>query len=256
MTPEFRKACAQSGFKVMGVHKPGSGGASARSAKDGPSELSADYKAILDAERCERALIAGHCSAGLYALQVARDIPDQTDGVVLIDKGVQFKGRRELMALPKSLRRTFLPARFIPEVLIVPHRIFAANFKRSQAGETRVVDYFFGDCPVDQNLTRTDRRYYEITRQIIEYSFEDVDRLVADVCRWARDWSDLLEGVSKPIVFCHGDQNRLFELDKVQSYGKTNALAEVIVSKDNGQLQVYRDLESFPRALRAAASRT
>lgn len=256
MTPEFRKACAQSGFKVMGVHKPGSGGASARSAKDGPSELSADYKAILDAESCERALIAGHCSAGLYALQVARDFPDQTDGVVLLDTGVPFKGRRELMALPKSLRRTFLPARFIPEVLIVPHRIFAANFKRSQAGETRVVDYFFGDCPVDQNLTRTDRRYYEITRQIIEYSFEDVDRLVADVCRWARDWSDLLEGVSKPIVFCHGDQNRLFELDKVQSYVKTNAQAEVIVSKDNGQLQAYRDLESFPRALRAAASRT
>lgn len=252
MTPEFRRACARAKVQVIGVHKPGSGGATSRSAKDGPSEMSGDYDAILRAEGWDRALIAGHCSGGLYALQFAQDFPKRTAGVILIDTGVPFKRRRELMALPKSLRRTFLPARYIPEVLIVPHRIFAANFKRSQAGEARVVDYFFDGCPVDQNLTRTDRTYYEITRQIIEYSFEDVDRLVADVRRWASDWSPLLEKTSAPIVFCHGSENHMFSVARIEAYAKTCANAEIVLVEGSGQLQVYRDVESFPRAVQAS----
>lgn len=252
MTPEFRLACARSNIRVIGVHKPGSGGASARSAKDGPAELSSDYEAILQAEGLDRAHIAGHCSGGLYALQFAQDYPSRTAGVVLIDTGVPFKGRRELMALPKSLRRTFLPARYIPEVLIVPHRIFAANFKRSQAGEARVVDYFFEDCPSDQNLTRTDRTYYEITRQIIEYSFEDVERLVADVCRWARDWSPLLEQTTAPIVFCHGSENLLFSVPRIEAFAKQREKTELITVEGSGQLQAYRDADSFPRAVNAS----
>ncbi|GAB5454764.1 MAG: hypothetical protein Hens2KO_09930 [Henriciella sp.] len=251
MTPEFRSACVRANIRVIGVHKPGSGGASTRSAKDGPEKLSGDYEAILQAEGWDRAHIAGHCSGGLYALQFAQDFPARTAGIILIDTGVPFTGRRELMALPKSFRRTFLPARYIPEVLIVPHRIFAANFKRSQAGEARVVDYFFEDCPVDQNLTRTDRTYYEITRQIIEYSFEDVDRLVADVCRWARDWSPLLEGHSAPIVFCHGDENHLFSASRIEAFANERDNVDLVLVEGSGQLQVYRDAESFPRAVHA-----
>ncbi|MEM1036734.1 MAG: alpha/beta fold hydrolase [Pseudomonadota bacterium] len=250
MTPEFRRACTQANIRVIGVHKPGSGGASVRSAKNGPAELSSDYEAIMQAEGWDRALIAGHCSGGLYALQFAKDYPARAAGLILIDTGVPFKGRGELMALPKSFRRTFLPARYIPEVLIIPHRIFVANFRRSQAGEARVVDYFFDDCPVDQNLTRTDRTYYEITRQIIEYSFEDVDRLVADVCRWAQDWSSLLEGVSGPIVFCHGNENRLFSVSRIEAFAENRENIELVVVEGGGQLQVYYDTDSFPRAVR------
>lgn len=253
MTPEFRRACAESNLRVIGVHKPGSGGASARSANDGPAELSGDYDAILQAEGLDRAHIAGHCSGGLYALQFAQDYPARTAGVILIDTGVPFTGRRELLALPKSFRRTFLPARYIPEVLIVPHRIFAANFKRSQVGEARVVDYFFEDSPADQKLTRTDRTYYEITRQIIEYSFEDVDRLVADVCRWARDWSPLLEKTSAPIIFCHGDQNNLFNVTRIEAFAKDRKNTELVIVEGSGQLQVYHDTHSFPRAVAATS---
>lgn len=251
MTPEFRHACTQANIRVIGVHKPGSGGASARAAKDGPAELSQDYDAIMQAEGWDRAHIAGHCSGGLYALQFAQDFPARAAGIILIDTGVPFSGRRELMALPKSIRRTFLPARYIPEVLIVPHRIFAANFKRSQAGEARVVDYFFEDCPADQNLTRTDRTYYEITRQIIEYSFEDVDRLVADVCRWARDWSPLLEHACAPIIFCHGDENQMFSAPKIEAFAIGRENVDLVIVEGSGQLQVYQDADSFPRAVRA-----
>lgn len=252
MIPEFRQACTDAGLCVVAVHKPGSGGSSARPSKHGPKELAADYRAVLDAVGWDRAVIAGHCSAGLYALEVANSYPERCDGIILIDTGVPFKSRRELMALPNSLRRTFIPARYIPEILIVPHRIFAANFKRSAAGEARVVDYFFEACPVDQNLTRTDRKYYEITRQIIQYSFEDVERLVSDVCRWASDWSALLDSAKCPVVFLHGDENRLFEIDKVVAFVDQNEQASAVVSPGNGQLQIYRNPAGFPAGIKAS----
>lgn len=250
MTPDFRQACADAGLQIIGVHKPGSGGSSPRSSKHGPNELAGDYLRVLQGENIASAIIAGHCSGGLYALQFAKSHPKQSKGVVLIDTGVPFSGRRELMALPKPLRRTFLPARYIPEVLIVPHRIFANNFQRSAEGEARVIDYFFEGCPIDQSLTRTNRIYYEITRQIIEYSFQDVDRLVADVCRWAKDWSALLNDVSVPITFCHGEENRLFEARRIRDFLSVNASADAAFSKGCGQLQVYQDASGFAEAVK------
>lgn len=254
MTPDFRQACTDAGLQIIGVHKPGSGGSSQRSSKHGPMELAGDYLSVLKAENISSAIVAGHCSGGLYALQFAKSHPKHCKGVVLIDTGVPFTGRRELMALPKSLRRTFLPARYIPEVLIVPHRIFANNFQRSADGEARVIDYFFEGCPVDQSLTRTNRIYYEITRQIIEYSFQDVDRLVADVCRWAKDWSGMLNSVSVPIVFCHGEENRLFEARRVREFLSLNPSAAAVFSKGSGQLQVYQDGSVFGDAVRLVTS--
>lgn len=252
MTPHFRRACDQAGLHIIAVHKPGASGYTGRDSRDGPTALAADYAAILDAEHIEQALVAGHCSGGLYALQFAKTYPKRCRGLILIDTGLPFTGRKELMALPKGLRRTFLPARYIPEVLLVPHRIFAANFKRSAEGEAAVVDYFFEDDPIDQMLTRTNRQYYEITRRIIEYSFEDVDRLVADVTRWAKDWSGLLRVVdTHRIHFIHGADNNLFAANKIERWVKTQSNASAEIAKGKGQLQLYQDPEIFTRAVSA-----
>lgn len=251
MTPDFRHACRTAGLRMIGVHKPGSGGASGRDSLDGPDALAADYVAVMDAEGLSSCVVAGHCSGGLYALQLAQAFPDRCESVVLVDTGLPFSGRRELMALPKSLRRTFLPARYIPDVLLVPHRIFAANFKRSASGEASVVDYFFQDNPVDQMLTRTDRTYYEITRRIIDYSFEDVDRLVADVRRWARDWSSLLEITdSHSVSFVHGEANALFKADKIKAWVKRRKNAHAFIADGKGQLQIYEDPSHFIKAVK------
>ncbi|MEL6413664.1 MAG: alpha/beta fold hydrolase [Pseudomonadota bacterium] len=251
MTPDFRSACAKAGLKVIAAHKPGSGGASSRDSREGPKALAPDYAAILEAENISCCTVAGHCSGGLYALEFAKSFPDKCAKVLLVDTGLPFSGRRELMALPKALRRTFLPARYIPDVLLVPHRIFAANFKRSPSGEASVVDYFFEDNPVDQMLTRTDRTFYEITRRMIDYSFEDVDRLVADVRRWALDWSSLLEVVSTHLIrFVHGDENALFNADKICLWAQEQSNADAFIAKNKGQLQIYQDPKLFINAIK------
>lgn len=249
MTPDFRKACVDAGLRVIGVHKPGAGQSTPRPAKEGPEALSDDYRAVLAAEGLERAVIAGHCSGGLYALQFAKDYPELCSGIVLVDTGLPFAGRKEMMSLPKGIRRTFLPARYIPDVLLVPHRIFAANFRRSTAGEAQVVDYFFEDSEIDRNLVQTDRTFYEITRRTIAYSFEDVDRLVADVCRWARNWSDLLTVCGQfPTVFVHGRENNIFDATKIERFAAERAGVQAAIVEGSGQLQVYQHPDRFTAA--------
>lgn len=249
MTPDFRRTCREMGLRVVGVHKPGSGGASPRPTNHGPEELSADFQHILDLEGISQAVIAGHCSGGLYALRLAADIADRAMGVVLVDTGLPFEGRAELTALPKTARRTFLPARYIPDVLLVPHRIVAANFNRSKDGEARVVDYFFEDSDVDRDLVRTDRTFYEITRRVISYSFEDVPRLVSDVCRWARDWDKLLHlGDHKPMVFVHGRENNIFAASKIEAFAATRPMVSCLIAEGGGQLQVYQNPARFAEA--------
>lgn len=249
MTPEFRIACREAGLLVIGCHKPGAAGGTARSHKDGPREMASDYAAVLDAENIGSSIVAGHCSGGLYALAAAQNLGRRAKGILLLDTGVPIRSRKDLMRLPKTMRRTFIPARYMPEILLVPHRIFAANFKRSDAGEAHVVDYFFQDSPIDQELTRIDRKYYEITRQIIEYSFSDVDRLVADVCRWARDWSDALalpENI--PFAFVHGDANTMFRVEDIKAAAGERDDCAVFVSPGMGQLHVYQDPGAFMTA--------
>ncbi|MEL6827214.1 MAG: alpha/beta fold hydrolase [Pseudomonadota bacterium] len=256
MTPEFRIACRQAGLLMIGCHKPGAAGGTVRSQKDGPNEMASHYAAVLDVERVDSAIVAGHCSGGLYALAAAEHLGRRAKGVLLLDTGVPIRSRKDLMRLPKSMRRTFIPARYMPEILLVPHRIFAANFKRSAAGEAHVVDYFFQDSPIDQELTRIDRKYYEVTRQIIEYSFSDVDRLVADVCRWARDWSDALALREKvPCAFVHGDANTMFRVEEIESIAGDRDDYAVFVSPEMGQLHVYQDPSAFLAAANWLAGR-
>ena len=250
MTPDFRRTCAEHGLRIIAIHRPQRDAKLRGRSADGPEDLAEDYRAILDAEGIDQAVFAGHCSGGLYALACASAFPERCSGLVLIDTGVPFRSRAELKSLPKAPRRTFYSARYLPEVLLVPHRLFANDFKGSPEGEARVIDYFFEGSPEDQELTRTDRRWYEVTRRIIAYSFEDVRCLVADVCRWASDWSTLLEKQSDtPLVFLHGENNRLFTLERVEQVSSGLPNATVLTGRGAGQLAVYQHPVLFAEAV-------
>jgi len=252
MHPEFRQYCRDAGLKIITPYKPGSGGTTPRTSQYPIDQLCLDYIELLDAEGHASAIIAGQGSGGVYALQFANLFPHRCDGLVLADTGVPFRSRRELMKLPRSMRRTFFPARFIPDVLTVPHRIIAADFQASASGEARVIDYFFEDSPVDQKLTRTQKKYYDITRDIISYSFENVDRLVKDVCLWASDWSEGLNSAARahPTVFVHGGRNPLFRSEQIERAIQDGLSAELICEETAGQLMLYTHPEIFAKACR------
>jgi len=250
VTPDFRQLCAKHNFQIIAPIKPGSSGSTRRPAKDGPEALASDYKAVLDAQGISEAFVAGFCSGGLYALEFANSFPKRCGGIVLCDTGAPILDHDELMALPAPIRRTFIPARYMPEILLVPHKLMAANFHRSAAGEAKVVNYFFNSSPTDQALTESIPHFYDMTRKIIAHSFEDVPRLVADVQRWASNWNPALDVLqTHPCVFVHGTENTMFRIERVRAVAEYCPAAHLIEVEGAGQLQFYQQPEHFISAL-------
>ena len=240
LTEPLRVRLYEAGLRVIAPLKPGSGRSDTVPGRPGPEKLAPSYAALLAKLNVSEVIVAGQASGGLYALEFASQYPKIAQGVCLIDTGVPFRQRSELMALHKTVRRTMVPARYFPDLLYLPHKLVAANFRRSPSGEARVVDYFFAGSPLEQEMTQTRRDAYEYTRDLIAYSFDDTDRLVEDVSRWVKDWSDLLEGVaaSHPIAFVHGARNSFFALKRVEDWAAGADRRDVFASETGGQLAI------------------
>ena len=250
LTVAVRRALFHAGLRIIAPLKPGSGGSVAIKGKPGPEDMASFYAELLQKMNLGKVIVAGQASGGLYALAFADAHPARTHAVALIDTGLPFADRSEMMQLPTSIRRTMVPARYFPEVLYLPHKLVAANFRRSVRGEESVVDYFFADSPHDQDLTRTNRDAYDVTRRIISHSFEDTTRLVQDVTRWARDWTTEVSKVAHHhrLRFIHGQKNTMFHTEKIDRFVQNRADVD-ITPLAGGQLAIFEDPDAFSTAL-------
>ena len=232
-------AMAQRGLRIIAPFRPGSGLSDNRPPESGPEALADDYVQLLDGLGIGSCTVAGHCSGGLYALAAAKRLDRRTRRIVLIDTGAPVRSVTELMTLPAAPRRTFLPARLFPRALIAPHRMVAADFNKDQAGERRTVEYFFEGSPTELEQVRAHQYLYEVTRDNIAYSFENVPRLIADVCRWVSNWEPMLGEAGAPVDFVHGDQNRIFPINRLDALVSRHPHATLEVVAGQGQLLLY-----------------
>ena len=223
-------------------------------ARPGPEYMAEVYAKIVEKLAMGKPVVAGQASGGLYALEFARQFQSIVQSVVLIDTGVPFRGQADLMRLPKNVRRTMVPARYFPDLLYLPHRLVASNFRRSSKGEASVVDYFFLGSPIERELTRTNLDAYNVTRSIIDYSFDDTDRLVQDVSRWASDWSGLLETVSnmKKVYFFHGRDNMMFGTDRIEEWVQNHPTCTFLEAASSGQLAAFEHPNELVALLKKA----
>lgn len=243
-----RKAMAQKGLRVIAPYRPGSGLTDNRPPGDGPEALVDDYVELLDLLGVETCTLAGHCSGGLYALAAAQRLGERVRRAILLDTGAPVGSATELMKLPSAPRRTFLPARLFPGALIAPHRMVAADFNKDEAGERRTVEYFFEGSPRELERVRTRSYFYAVTRDNIAYSFENVPRLVEDVCRWVSNWESLVKDTVVPVHFIHGRDNMIFPAEKLEAFVRRYNHTTLTLVEDEGQLLLY----SLPDRVAAA----
>ena len=251
MNERFRRAAVEAGIRFITPFKPGSGQSSSRSYLYSPKIATADYQTILDALGIVSVDVLGICSGGIYALEFAKSYPKSVKTVTLGDTGVPLKGRKEFGSMSATSRRTFLAARYFPNILLTPHRMIAKEFHSSAAGEKKIVEYFFSGSKSDLDLVRNQQEYYSITKAIIGYSFEDVKQLVDCVCLWASDWSDVLNTVAndKEITFVHGRLNDLFSCEAIEQRIKTYPNSKLKPIEGCSQLGIFIHPEILMKAL-------
>ena len=253
LTVDLRRQLYEAGLRVIAPLKPGSGESAKISGQSGPEQMAPIYFDIIQSMGIEKPILAGQASGGLYALHLANSFPNVAKAVCLIDTGVPFKNRLEIMRLHKNIRRTMIPARFFPELLFLPHKLVAANFKRSAEGEASVIDYFFIGSPIERELTQTKKQAYDATKSIISYSFDDPDRLVKDVSRWASDWSSVLQDVATNhrLRFVHDTDNQMFKIDPVRTFaGAAGPNCDIKETAGAGQLAAFEYSKNLVQAIK------
>lgn len=241
MTERFRLAAMEAGIHFIVPYKPGSGQSSSRNYCYTPKLAAQDYKAILDAENIDQISLLGIYSGGIYALEFANLFPEKVSNIVLADTGVPLKLPGDFTKMSPSVQRTFLPARLFPKILLTPHKMVAKDFHSSAAGQRRIVEYFFKGSPSDLQRVQNSKEYYNITRDMIRYSFEDIKQLVNDVSLWASDWRKTLEVAAQKheLLFLHGEHNDVFMWDAVNSYANDTPSVKAVQMSKNSQLGIF-----------------
>ncbi len=240
-TVRFRQAACNAGLFFVVPYKPGSGQSSSRSYRYQPALASQDYKAILDAEGIKKVNVLGIYSGGIYALDFANTYPETIQKIVLADTGIPLNLPSDFLKMSSIVRRTFLPARISPSILLTPHKMVAKEFHESKAGQRRIVEYFFKGSPSDQKLITENKEYFNVTRDMIQYSFEDIKQLVDNVCLWAGNWKSTLEPAANAhqLCFVHGEYNDVFMWEAVKAYVEQKPNVEAVKLSGCSQLGIF-----------------
>lgn len=243
-TARIRDAFIKRDLYVISPVRPGSWGTDPLPRGASREYLVDDYSNFINALDIKFECIVGYCSGGLYAAALATRLETPINQILLIDVGAPLDKIAKIRAMPRTERRTFLTARFFPSVLLVPHRLIAADFHRSTKGEHKTVEYFYADSPHDRALLEK-QEYYQITRDNIAYCFENVPQLVSDVIMWAQDWSsDLLAAANlSQIHFVHGEHNNFFKASDVLALENQYPNVRCSIIGNAGQTLLYEHPE-------------
>nr|WP_233061632.1 alpha/beta fold hydrolase [Parvularcula mediterranea] len=236
----WREAVADRGLRIIAPHRPGHGGSSRHddSAQNGAS-LARYLLEAIPLRRDQPLVIAGHREGGILAAEAAKEIRDRTNfqGTVLISTGAP-QAPEAFGSASRPMRRSFKAAHLSPAALRLGYRVAKGLFESGLVGEKRTVEYFFNDSPRDRKLTE-EPRYWQITRDLIAYCFENSDQIAWDIGRWTSDWEgDLLEG-SPPWTFIHGSEHDFMPMEPVEAFCSANPSCRAVRMDGLAQLALY-----------------
>ncbi|GAB4297667.1 MAG: hypothetical protein Kow0058_14320 [Roseovarius sp.] len=240
LTPQIVRAAADRGVLVISPMRPGTGGTTATAPQFGPADWARIHLEVLDRLGVAELAMAGHCSGGIHALELAAAAGERCRAVLLIDTGAPLSGLTMFYRMPAAPRRLFLAARCFPGAIETPIRMVAADFLASPEGEARGVDYFFEGSPADQAVLQL-RDNWRITRDNMAYCFANVPQLIADIRLWSRDHAALFRRVAagRALRFLHGQENLVHRAEAVEQFCARTLGASCRIVENAAQLLIY-----------------
>ncbi len=137
-------------------------------------------------------------------------------------------------------------ARYTPNLLLAPQKIAANDFQSGPEGVNRMIAYFFDRQPHDLERAQQIPFFFKCTKALLAFSFEDTDRLVADVSYWAKDWSQFTEKLSTDTkkIAVIGGHNLNFEEQQLRKLCKALQW-QARIFEDEGQLLIFSKTEEL-----------
>ena len=242
-TQEVREAFEAAGFSVIAPARPGFAGSPKLPGDASDALISVFLDRLYDLAP-RPPLLVGHREGGILAARAAAKLTaagKPIAGLGLVSTGAPIANVKDFEKAPSNERRSFLTAQFARPALILGFKTAARLFRSSELGQEQVVRYFFSSSPIDCALA-AEKKYYEITRSMIAYSFEDPVQIVNDIATWGRDWSDAIAQLEPHcrIRFIHGSDHNFMSADEVKAFVETRPHTDAFVVEEGGQLALYQ----------------
>lgn len=246
MTPEIVTALKQKGIRFISPVRPGIGRTTRTPLSFTASDWAKLHLELLDALGIERFACGGHCSGGIYALELARLAARRCNATLLADVGAPLNNVAMIYAMHPAPRRLYLAARYFPKAIDTPIKLVAADFYSGPEGEKRGVEYFYDGSPADEKIIWKGHNW-QISRDNLEYCFRNVPQLAADVCKWSQNTLPLLKDALQHshIRYFHGGQNLVHKTKNIRKICKKLPNLSHRLIEGAGQLLIYIEPEIF-----------
>jgi pimeloyl-ACP methyl ester carboxylesterase/DNA-binding CsgD family transcriptional regulator len=240
LTPELIRAFRARKIRLVSPMRSGLGGTDLRPTGFYPRDWARCHLEALQRMDIDPRVLGAHRCGGVYAMELARLLGSACRKLVLFDTGAPLRNVGMINQMPPAPKRLFLAARFFPPAISTPIKLVAQDFFSGQDGEDRAVAYFFDGSPADQKLM-SDHRYWQATRDNIEYCLHNAMQTAKDVVHWSRDTTPLLQDVVQHshVSFVHGSQNLMHRAQAVSDLCANTSNTSAHIVQGLGQLLIY-----------------
>lgn len=251
LTPQIVAALKDRGIRLISPVRPGVG----RTTRTPLTFTAADWAKLhlelLDTLHVDQFTCGGHCSGGIYALELALRADERCNAALLVDTGAPLSNVAAIYGMHQAPRRLFLAARYFPKAMLTPMKLVAADFYSGPEGERRGVDYFFDGSPADEKVVWKGNNW-QVTRDNLEYCFRNVPQLAEDISRWSRNTLPLVKRAAERahVRYFQGGQNLVHKAKYIDKICRTLPNASSNIIEHAGQLLIYTEPDLFADEVR------
>lgn len=204
---EARLYAEEHGLRIIGVDRPGIG-SSTRHLYDSVVDWTADLALLLDALAIDTARIIGLSGGGPYALAAGVALPDRIHGVGVLGGVAPTQGPDAVPGGAVQLAVRLAPALAAARVPLGMLLSGAIRLARPVAGPALGL-YAAVQPPGDKHLLARPEFKAMFLDDLLNGSRFQASAPLSDLVLFTRDWGFLLDEVSVPVRWWHGDDDHI-----------------------------------------------
>ncbi|WP_299684190.1 alpha/beta fold hydrolase [uncultured Tateyamaria sp.] len=253
-TEGFRAALVTQGFAVTAPVRPGFR-KSSLAGDDASDEMLDAWLDMLLAVSGPNPLVVGHREGGIIAARAVERLAARGEtvaGLALLSTGAPVTALTQFDNTPASIRRSFVGAHVATPALRLGYQAARRLFHAGAVGQDHIIRFFHKDSPADR-ARLSDLAFYETTRDLLTFCFENTDQIVRDVALWGSDWSTTLKAArdAAPVLFVHGTAHVFHPIKDISALADTQGNLRLLALPDAGQMAIYEQPQAVAEALGA-----